>query len=102
MSFLEKIIDEINQHYEGKTFVHNSDLREYRDRYYTYCLNRLEDKPSGFFGWVSFSNDTTRKFNEAFYKLNIEIIEDEVLSLHDYDLKETGMNRLSELERKLK
>lgn len=102
MSFLEKLIEEIKQKYEGEVSVHHSELREYRDRYYTYCLNQLETRPSGFFGWVSFSNDTTSKFDEAFNKLNIEIIRDEIEPLHDHELKQTGMNRLSELESKLK
>jgi len=99
---LEELINEIKQKYDGKISIHHSELREYRDRHYAYCLNQLETKPSGFFGWVSFSNETTRKFNEAFDELNIEIIYDEIEASHGYELKETGLNRLNELEKRIK
>lgn len=102
MNFLKSLIDEIKQVYVDRDSVYQFELTEYRDRFYTHCLNQLENKPSGFVGWVSFSNDTTKKFNEALNELNIQILENPVDPLHDYDLTETGLNRLHELERKIK
>lgn len=99
---LDKLVNEIKQNYGDRTSLYDSELREYRDRYYTHCLNQLEDRPSGFFGWVSFSNDVTKKFDEELSKLGIKIMEDPIKPLHNHELKQSGMNRLSELERKFK
>jgi len=101
MEYLEKLIEEIKHKCGDRDYVYDSELREFRDRFYHYSLDQLKETPLGFFGWVSFSNDTTKKFNEVFEKLNIRILEEPVEPLHNHNLSERDMNRLSELEKKI-
>ena len=62
-----------------------------------------EKKPSGFYGWMSFHDTCRAEFNAKFKKIGIAVKEDPVLPLHDYEhqLKDSGLDRLSELEKKL-
>lgn len=100
--FIEEMMAEIKEKHSSSIF--ESELGSYRSRYYDFYRDNILMHPikgiSSIAGWFS---DRQNEFNDEFRRLGIKVKQDPVAPLHDYEhqLKETGMNRLSELEKKL-
>jgi hypothetical protein len=101
----EKFLDDlINQIVERNlSSIFESELKKEISIYLDYCTSLEEKKPSGFYGWMSFHEKCKSEFSIKFKKLGISVKDDPVAPLHDYEhqLKDSGLNRLSELEKKL-
>jgi hypothetical protein len=101
MSYLKELIDEIKKSHKDSLLF--SELSKYRARYMDYYDKNVSAHPkSGFFHCMSWDAERRNEFHKEFDKLKYKVIDDPVEPLHDYDLQETGMNRLHELERKIK
>jgi hypothetical protein len=99
--FLEELIAQIKE--RNLPSVFESELEKEKSVYRGYCLSIVENKPSGFLGSMAFHLECDNEFSRRFKKLGITVKEDPVKPLHDYEhqLKDSGLSRLSELEKKL-
>ena len=99
--FLDDLLRQIKE--KNLSSVFESELEKERSVYRDYCLSLVEIKPSGFLGSMAFHLECDNEFNRRFKKLGIAVKEDPVASLHDYEhqLKDSGLDRLTELEKKL-
>jgi hypothetical protein len=100
--FFEETMAEIKEKYSASIYV--SELNQYIDRYYDFYRENIAMNPTkGFTAVVGWYNQRKNEFYEVFRKLGIKVKQDPIAPLHDYEhqLKESGMNRLSELEKKL-
>lgn len=101
MEFLDELLNEIKEKYSEAGEILASELYDYKVRYHDFCIEQLEHKPSGFFGWVGVGNDISKRFDEAFSKLEIQKLEDPIEPLHSYELNKTGLARLGEVQDKI-
>jgi len=99
--FLDDLISQIAE--RNLPSIFESDLEKEKSIYRGYCLSIAENKPSGFLGSWAFRLACDNEFTRRFKKLGIAVKEDPVEPLHDYEhqLKDSGLSRLSELEKKL-
>jgi hypothetical protein len=99
--FLDDLIIQIAE--RNLSSIFKSDLEKEKSIYRNYCLSIAENKPSGFLGSMAFYLECDNEFSRRFKKLGIAVKEDPVEPLHDYEhqLKDSGLSRLSELEKKL-
>jgi len=99
--FLDDLLSQIKE--RNLSSVFESELEKERSIYRDYCLSMAEIKPSGFLGSMAFLLECDNEFNRRFKKLGITVKDDPVPPLHDYEhqLKNSGLSRLSELEKKL-
>ena len=99
--FLDYLISQITK--RNLPSIFESDLEKEKSIYRGYCLSIAENKPSGFLGSWAFHLACDNEFSRRFKKLGIAVKEDPVEPLHDYEhqLKDSGLSRLSELEKKL-
>ena len=99
--FLYDLISQIAE--RNLSSIFESDLEKEKTVYRDYCLSISENKPSGFLGSMTFHIECDNEFSRRFKKLGIYVKDDPVAPLHDYEhqLKDSGLNRLSELEKKL-
>ena len=100
--FIEDIMAEIKEKHSSSIF--ESKLRIYRSRYCDFYRDNILMHPiKGISSIERWFSDRQNEFYEEFRRLGIKVKQDPVAPLHDYEhqLKETGMNRLSELEKKL-
>jgi hypothetical protein len=103
MDTIENLIYEIKS--SNISSVYESELNKYVSRYQNYYRENVLTNPTkGFSAVIGWYDQRRKEFYEEFKKLGISIKDDPIAPLHDYEhqLKQTGMNRLSELERKLK
>ena len=101
----EKFLDDLMRNIKERNLssVFESEVVKEKAVYRTYCLSIAENKPAGFFGSWAFHIECENEFTRRFKKLGITVKDDPVPALHDYEhqLKDSGMERLSELEKKL-
>ena len=99
--FLDNLISQIAE--RNLSSIFESDLEKEKSIYRGYCLSIAENKPSGFLGSMGFHFQCDNEFSRRFKKLGIAVKEDPVELLHDYEhqLKDSGLSRLLELEKKL-
>ena len=99
--FLDILISQIAE--RNLPSIFESDLEKEKSIYRGYCLSITENKPSGFLGSLGFHFECDNEFSRQFKKLGIAVKEEPVEPLHDYEhqLKNSGLSRLSELEKKL-
>ena len=100
--YLQQLMAEIKEKYSSSIF--ESELDEYKSRYYVFFRENILMHPiQGFSSVAGWYSERQIEFYKEFKKLGIKIKENPVSPLHDYEhqLKQTGMNRLSELEKKL-
>ena len=100
--FFEEMMAEIKANYSASMF--ESEVNLYLDRYQQYYRENISMNPShGFTANMGWHIQRKNEFYEEFRKLGIKVKEDPVAPLHEYEhqLKETGMSRLGELEKKL-
>ena len=100
--FFEEMMAEIKAKYSASMF--ESEVNLYLDRYQQYYRENILMNPTkGLTAVIGWYSQRKKEFYEEFRKLGIKLKEDPVEPLHDYEhqLKQTGMNRLSELEKKL-
>jgi hypothetical protein len=100
--FIKDIMAEIKEKYSSSIF--ESELGSYRSRYYDFYRDNILMHPTkGFSSIAGWFSERQNEFNEEFRKLGIKVKEDPIAPLHEYEhqLKETGMSRLGELEKKL-
>lgn len=100
MTYLEHLIAEIQQNFADAICA--EDYLRYQGRYYEHCVRFAEILPTGFCAWVAFGKRVSTEFREAFRLSGVELKQAEPHSLHDYDLKLTGMQRIQELENKIR
>ena len=99
--YLKELIDEIKKTHKSSLLF--SELSKYRARYMDYYDKNVSAHPkSGFFQCMGWDAERRNEFHKEFDKLEFKVIEDPIEKLHNYELEQTGMNRLSELESKLK
>lgn len=100
--FFEEMMAEIKEKYSSSIF--ESQVNTYLNRYQQYYRENISPNPAeGFsanWGWYI---QRKNEFNDEFKKLDIKVKDDPVATLHEHEheLKKTGMDRLSELEKKL-
>lgn len=100
--FFEEMMAEIKAKYSASMF--ESEVNLYLDRYQQYYRENISMNPTkGLTAVIGWYSQRKKEFFEEFRKLGIKIKEDPVAPLHEYEhqLKETGMSRLGELEKKL-
>ena len=100
--YLEELMAEIKEKYSSSMF--ESELDEYKSRYYDFYRENISPNPAqGFAANMGWHVQRKSEFDDVFKNLGIRVDEDPVEKLHDYEhqLKQTGMSRLSELEKKL-
>ena len=100
--FFEEMMAEIKEKHSSSIF--ESEVNVYLSRYQKfYRENILINPTKGFTAVIGWYSQRKKEFYEEFRKLGIKVKEDPVEPLHDYEhqLKETGMSRLAELEKKL-
>ena len=101
----EKFLDDLMRNIKERNLssVFESEVVKEKAVYRTYCLSIAKNKPSGFFGSWAFHVECENEFTRRFKKLGMTVKDDPVPPLHDYEhqLKDSGMKRLSELEKKL-
>lgn len=103
MDTIENLISELKE--KNISSMYESELDKYINRYYQYYRENVAMNPtSGFTAVIGWYQQRRKEFYEDFKLLGINVKDNPVAPLHDYEhqLKQTGMNRLSELERKLK
>ena len=100
--FFEEMMAEIKAKYSASMF--ESEVNLYLDRYQQYYRENILINPTkGLTAVIGWYSQRKKEFYEEFRKLGIKVKEDPVAPLHEYEhqLKETGMSRLAELEKKL-
>lgn len=103
MDTIENLISEIKE--KNISSIYESEFDRYVSRYQNYYRENVSANPTrGFTAVVGWYHQRRKEFYEEFKTLGINVKDNPVAPLHDYEhqLKSTGMNRLSELERKLK
>lgn len=103
MDTIENLILEIKN--SNISSVYESELNKYLSRYQNYYRENVSMNPTkGFTAVIGWYDQRRKEFYKEFKKLGISIKDNPILPLHDYEhqLKQNGMNRLSELEKKLK
>lgn len=100
--FFEEMMAEIKEKHSASMF--ESEVNVYLSRYQKFCRENISPNPAeGFSANWGWHIQRKNEFNDEFKKLDIKVKDDPVEPLHDYEhqLKQTGMGRLSELEKKL-
>lgn len=101
MNYLKELIAEIKANHKGSLLF--SELSEYRARYMDYYDKNVSAHPKGgFFQSMSWDAERRNEFHKEFDKLRFKVIPDPIEKLHKYELKMNGIDRLKELERKIK
>jgi len=103
MDTIENLIAELKS--RNVSSIYEFDLNKYISRYQQYYRENVAMNPTkGFTAVIGWYDQRRKEFYEEFKKIGIHVKDNPVPPLHEYEhqLKQTGMNRLSELERKLK
>ena len=86
-----------------KETITQSQFNEALGAYIKYYNENVEASPKlGFVAVTSYNSARGQELRTILDENNIEIVEDPVEQLHDYNLKESGFNRLTELINQLK
>ena len=101
MDSLNELIDEIRSKHNGSLLA--SEFYQYLGRYNKYYDQNVSAHPrQGFMACMTWDAERRKEFDKQFKKLKLNVVEDPIEKLHDYDLNQSGMNRLRELESKIK
>jgi hypothetical protein len=86
-----------------KETITRSQFEEALGKYIAYYNENVEPSPKlGFVAVTSYNSARGQELRKVLDENNIEIVDDQVEKLHDYNLTETGFNRLTELINQLK
>lgn len=86
-----------------KDTITKSQFEEALGAYIKYYDENVEESPKlGFVAVTRYNSTRGQELRSILEENDIEIVEDPVEKLHDYELKESGLNRLSELISQLK
>lgn len=81
-----------------KETITRSQFEEALGAYIKYYDEKVEPSPKlGFVAVTSYNSARGQELRSILDEHNIEIVDDPLEKLHDYDLKESGLNRLNEL-----
>ena len=100
--YLEELMAEIKRQHGSSILESQANI--YLRRYEQYYRENISPNPAqGFAANMGWHVQRKSEFDDVFKNLGIRVDEDPVEKLHDYEhqLKQTGMSRLSELEKKL-
>ncbi len=100
--YLEELMAEIKEKYSSS--ILESQVNIYLEQYQQFYRETISPNPAqGFTANMGWHLQRKSEFDDEFKNLGIRVNEDPVEKLHDYEnqLKQTGMSRLSELEKKL-
>jgi hypothetical protein len=86
-----------------KETITKSQFNEALGHYIKYYNENVEASPKlGFVAVTSYNSARGQELRAILEQNNIEIVEDPVEKLHDYNLSESGLSRLTELINQLK
>ena len=86
-----------------KETITKSQFNEALGAYIRYYNENVEPSPKlGFVAVTSYNSARGQELRSILDENSIEIVEDPVEKLHDYELNESGFNRLTELINQLK
>lgn len=86
-----------------KETITQSQFNEALGAYIKYYNEHVEPSPKlGFVAVTSYNSARGQELRSILDENNIQIVEDPVEKLHDYNLSESGFNRLTELISQLK
>jgi len=100
MTFLDTLVSKIKEQYGNQ--IYESQIGTFYDSYLNYYTENVSPQPKlGFVAVVGWNNDRLKEFKKHLKYNGISVLEDVAEPLHSYILKNSGLDRLSELERKL-
>lgn len=101
MDFLESLIADIRKRHMAKIF--ESEYADYYAKYRRHYETEVEPSPKvGFFNSMAWDAERRREFSKAFEQLNLKVEPDPIAPLHPYNLEKNGLERLNELQKKIK